>query len=209
MIRIGVPVEIKVVKNILTKQDMRKVILAMQMSLDGFIEGPNGEMDWLVGSEEDWKEMFKDLESVDTPLLGRKMYPGYAAYWRSFLTNVSSPKDDLRYAKLADKSQHIVFSKTLTTVKWKNTRIAIDPLAEINQLKKQPGNDIVIWGGSELAATFINLALVDRYRITLNPTILGGGKPMFNNISQRRKLKLLESRPMKSGATILWYEDTK
>ena len=121
---------------------MRKVILAMQMSLDGFIEGPNGEMDWLVGREEDWKEMFKDLESSDTHLLGRKMYPGYAAYWRSVLTNVSSPKDGLRYAKLADKSQHIVFSKTLTTVHWKNTRIAVDPLAEINQLKKQPGK---IW----------------------------------------------------------------
>jgi dihydrofolate reductase len=71
---------------------MRKVILAMQMSLDGFIEGPNGEMDWLVGREEDWKEMFKDLESLDTHLLGRKMYHGYAAYWRSVLTNVSSPK---------------------------------------------------------------------------------------------------------------------
>ena len=187
---------------------MRKVILAMEMSLDGFIEGPNGEMDWLVNSEEDWKEMFKDLESVDTYLLGRKMYPGYTDYWRSILTNESSPKDELRYAKLADKSQHIVFSKTLTTVEWKNTRIAVDPLAEINQLKKQPGKDMVIWGGAELAATCINLGLVDRYRITLNPTILGGGKPMFNNISQRRKLKLLESRPMKSGATILWYEDT-
>jgi dihydrofolate reductase len=188
---------------------MRKVILAMEMSLDGLIEGPNGEMDWLVSGEEDWQEMFKDLESVDTYLLGRKMYPIYAAYWRSVLTNVSSPIDELRYAKLADKSQHIVFSKTLTTVEWKNTRIAVDPLAEINHLKKQPGKDMVIWGGAELAATFINLGLVDRYRITLNPTILGGGKPMFNNISQRRKLKLLESRPMKSGATILWYEDTK
>jgi dihydrofolate reductase len=188
---------------------MRKIILAMEMSLDGFIEGPNGEMDWLINKEEDWKEMFKDLESVDTYLLGRKMYPGYAAYWRSALTNESSPKDELRYAKLADKSQHIVFSKTLTTVEWKNTRIATDPLAEINQLKKQPGKDMVIWGGAELAATLINLGLVDRYRITLNPTILGGGKPMFNNIAQRRKLKLLESRPMKSGATILWYEDTK
>ena len=188
---------------------MRKVILAMEMSLDGFIEGPNGETDWLVNSEEDWKEMFKDLESVDTYLLGRKMYPGYTDYWRSVLTNVSSPKDELRYAKLADKSQHIVFSKTLTTVEWKNTRIAVDPLAEINQLKKQPGKDMVIWGGAELAATFINLGLIDRYRITLNPTILGGGKPMFNNMSQRRKLKLLESRPMKSGATILWYEGTK
>src|SRR5919112_6213190 len=203
MIRIGVAVEIKVVKNKITKQAMRKVILAMQMSLDGFIEGPNGEMDWLVNSEEDWKEMFKDLESVDTYLLGRKMYPIYTAYWRSVLTNESSPKAELRYAKLADKSQHIVFSKTLTTVEWKNTRIAVDPLAEINQLKIQPGKDMVIWGGAELAATFINLGLVDRYRITLNPTILGGGKPMFNNISQRRKLKLLESRPMKSGATIL------
>jgi dihydrofolate reductase len=71
---------------------MRKVILVMQMSLDGFIEGSNGEIDWLVGSEEDWKEMFKDIESGYTHLLGRKMYPGYAAYWRSVLTNTSVPK---------------------------------------------------------------------------------------------------------------------
>lgn len=188
---------------------MRKVILAMQMSLDGFIEGPDGAMDWLVGGEEDWKEMFKDLESVDTHLLGRKMYPGYAAYWRSLLTNPSSQKDELAYAKLADQTQHIVFSKTLTAADWQNTRIAADPLAEINQLKQQPGKDIVILGGAELAASLINLGLVDRYRIALNPTILGGGKPLFNHVSQRRKLKLLESRPLKSGATILWYEDLK
>ncbi|MBT1696394.1 dihydrofolate reductase family protein [Fulvivirgaceae bacterium PWU4] len=66
---------------------MRKVILAMQMTLDGFVCGPNDEMDWLIGSDEEWAEMSKDLESVDTCLLGSKMYPGYAAYWRSVLTN--------------------------------------------------------------------------------------------------------------------------
>ena len=188
---------------------MRKVILAMQMSLDGFIEGPEGAMDWLTGGEEDWKEMFKDLESVDTYLLGRKMYPGYSDYWRSLLANPSGPKGEVAFAKLADKTQHIVFSKTLTTVDWENTRIATDPAAEIDRLKKQSGKNMLIWGGAEMASSFINLGLVDRYRIELNPTILGGGKPLFNHISQRKKLKLLESRPLKSGATILWYEDPK
>lgn len=181
----------------------------MQMSLDGFIEGPGGAMDWLTSGGEDWKEMFKDLESVDTHLLGRKMYPGYSAYWRSLLTDPSGPKDEVAYAKLADRTPHIVFSKTLNTVDWQNTRIAIDPVAEINRLRQEPGKDMVIWGGAEMAASFINLGLVDKYRIALNPTILGGGKPLFNNISERRKLKLIEARPLKSGTTVLWYEDPK
>ena len=179
------------------------------MSLDGFIEGPNGAMDWLTSGEEDWKEMFKDLESVDTYLLGRRMFPGYSAYWRSLLTDPTSPKDELTFARLADKSQHIVFSNTLTTVDWENTRIATDPAAEIQQLKKQPGKDMVIWGGAGLAGSFINLGLIDRYRIVLNPTVLGGGKPLFRDILRGRKLQLIESRPLKSGATILWYEDPK
>lgn len=181
----------------------------MQMTLDGFVEGPNGEMDWLLGGEEIWQEMFKDIQSVDTYMLGSGAYPGYSTYWRSVLTNPSSDKNELTYAMIADGSPHIVFSKSIKTVDWRNTRIATDPQKEIEALKKQPGKDIVIWGGASLAASCISQGLVDRYRITLNPIILGGGKSLFSAVAHRQKLKLLEVRPMSSGMTILWYDAVK
>jgi dihydrofolate reductase len=184
----------------------RKLILAMQMTLDGFVEGPNGEMDWLIGSDDVWNEMFKDLESVDTYLLGRKMYPGYAGFWQSMLNNTSADPNLVKYARLADKSQHIVFTKGDFKPDWKNTRVAHDLPGEVARLKKQDGKNIVSWGGATFASSLINLGLVDEYRVTLNPTLLAGGKSMFNNLEKISKLKLIDARPTQSGLVILRYQ---
>jgi dihydrofolate reductase len=185
----------------------RKVILSMQMTLDGYVAGPNEEMDWVISSNDAWIEIFKDLESVDTHLLGRKMYPGYAQFWQSALKDTSMPAGFVKFAQIADKTQHIVFTHDKDfKPSWHNTRVAHDPQKEINELKKQPGKNIIVWGGANFASGLINLGLIDEYRITLNPTLLGGGKALFNNLKKRNTLKLIDSRPLASGLVILRYQ---
>lgn len=185
---------------------MRKVILSMQITLDGFVCGPNDELDWLKGGDDEWNEMFNDLEFVDTCLVGRKMYPGYADYWRSVLTNPNADKNELRYAQYADRPSHIVFSKSGSVKSgWANSRVAKDPEHEIAQLKALPGRNIIVWGGAGFASSLVNLGLIDEYRITLNPTLLGAGKSPFHDVESQRKLELTESKRLKSGNVILRY----
>jgi dihydrofolate reductase len=184
----------------------RKLILSMQITLDGYVAGPNDEMDWLIISEDGWTDLDKDLNAADTYLLGRKMYPGYAEYWQSVLRNPVSDPSQLKFAKLAEKTQHIVFTKGDFKPDWKNTRVAHDLPAEVARLKKENGKNILAWGGANFATNLIKLGLVDEYRFALNPTILTRGRALFNNLEQRKKLALIDSKPLKSGLVILRYQ---
>jgi dihydrofolate reductase len=188
-----------------TAMSNRKVILSMQMTLDGYVAGPNDELDWLISSDDEWTEMFKDLESVDTFLLGRKMYPGYAGFWLSALNDPSMSADLVKFARLADKTQHIVFTRSDFKPEWKNTKVSHDPAEEIARLKKQDGKDIMAWGGASFARELIRLGLVDEYRISLNPTLIGDGKSLFSDLKKRYKLQLVDSRKLSSGVMVLRY----
>jgi dihydrofolate reductase len=190
---------------------MRKVILSMMMSLDGFIEGPNGEMDWLppFNDEEKWKdiheEMWTQLNSTDTILLGRITYQIWEEYWPAVAKNPSSIKNDLKFSQYVDKTQKIVFSKTLKKVNWKNTRLISKNIAEeILKIKEQSGKNIVLAGGANIAQTFMNLRLIDEYIINIHPVILGKGKPLFKNITDRHKLILIGSKIYNSGMVGLY-----
>jgi dihydrofolate reductase len=188
---------------------MRKVIVAMQMSFDGFVEAEKGGMDWLIYGNEEWKELLSDLKSVDTFLLGRKMYPDYAGHWRALLANPADDPYQNEFAKLINNSPHIVFSRTNFKSDWRNTRVVNNVSEEIEKLKRELGKDMVLWGGAEAVSTLSGLGLVDQYRITLNPTVLGGGKALFNNITERLRLKLIDIRPLKSGNVIIRYNHIK
>jgi dihydrofolate reductase len=186
---------------------MRKVIVAMQVTLDGFIEGPNGELDWAMEEDEEtWKDHFDLMRSVDTLLLGRVMYPAYEKYWLAAPTNPSSTKNEIEYARLADKMQKIVFSTTLKKVEWKTARIVSDLTAEeILNMKQQPGKDMVLLGGAGLVSTFMNLGLIDEYHLVVNPLVLGGGKPLFKDVKERHTLKLIGTKTLRSGKVALHY----
>ena len=184
----------------------RKLILSMQITLDGYIAGNNDEADWLISSDDAWSDLFKDLNSADTYLLGRKMYPIYSEYWQSVLHKPDSVPNELKFAKLADKTQHIVFSKGDFKPDWKNTEVAHDLQAEVARLKKENGKNIIAWGGGNFAANLIELDLVDEYRLELNPTILTDGKALFTNLEKRKKLKLIDAKPLKSGLIILRFQ---
>jgi len=192
---------------------MRKIIAALQVSVDGFIEGPNGELDWAMAEDEEtWRDVFEMLESVDTCILGRVMYPEYEQYWLAVLANPGGPplsekpatKNEIAYARWANKTPHIVVSKTLDEVAWKTTRIARD-VEEIRKLKQQPGKDMHVVGGATLVSSLMNAGLIDEVRLMVKPIILGGGKALFKDVKERKSMKLVQTKPLKSGKVSLTY----
>lgn len=177
---------------------MRKVFWQMMVSLDGFMEGPNRELDWHVADEDFNRYVADMLSSIDAILLGRVTYQLFADYW---------PSSNDPEAHAMNELPKIVFSRTLEKVEWKNSRLAkVDVAEEVARLKRQPGKDIALFGSADLASTFMRLGLIDEYRILVNPIVLGDGRPMFKNIKDRTALKLLNTQTLGSGVVILNYQ---
>ena len=193
---------------------MRKLIAALNTSLDGFIEGPNGEQDWVKHEDEHvWNTMNEMLDSVDTYVLGRVMYPEYEQYWTAVLANPTSvtpltgrapSKHEINFARRASKTPHVVVSKTLDEVAWENTRIVRD-IDEIRKLKQQSGKDIYVVGGATLVSSLMNAGLVDELRLLVNPIVLGRGKSLFKDVTAPHKLELVRAKPLKSGQVSMTY----
>jgi dihydrofolate reductase len=188
---------------------MRKVISAMQVSLDGFIEGPSGELDWI----ESWEDSYDLMAQVDTCVLGGGMYPGYEQYWTSILadpqavlpfTGKVATQGEIDYANFADSTPHVVLSKTLKQVEWKAARIERDVHALLG-LKQQPGKDIYVVGGAALVGSLINAGWIDELRLTVHPVVLGQGKALFKTVEQRQRLELIDAKPLKAGLVSLVY----
>jgi len=179
----------------------------MQISLDGFVEGPGGDMSWLLkDDDEQWQDLFEMLQTVDLFLLGGGMFPDYRAFWKQALTNPQSTPNQLAYAKLADKTKHIVFSHTMKDAGWANTQLVGGSVSEeIAKIKALSGKDIQVVGGAKLATTVMDAGLVDEYRLRINPTILGGGKSIFRDQHWRYALELMGTKTLKSGVVIARY----
>jgi len=182
---------------------MRKVIFFMLTTLDGFFEGPNREIGWHNVDEEFNEFAIDQLNSVDVLLFGRVTFELMASYWPTPAATTDDPI-------VAEKMNHlpkIVFSRTLSSVEWQNTRLVKENIAEeISKLKQQPGKDMIIFGSSDLAVTFIQHGLIDEYRIMVNPVVLGSGKPLFKGIKDRLGLKLLKTKMFSSGNVLLYYQ---
>jgi dihydrofolate reductase len=188
---------------------MRKIIAALVVSVDGFIEGPNGELDWV----DTWEDPFDLLPQIDTCILGRRMYPGYEQYWGAILANPKgvlpftgkvASKGEVAYARFAERTPHVVLSRTLDRVAWTNTRIVRD-VEEIRHMKQQPGKDMHAVGGATLVGSLMNQRLIDELRVVVHPIVLGGGTPLFKDVTERRALKLLGAKRVKSGLVRLTY----
>lgn len=191
---------------------MRRLILKTEVSLDGFMEGPGGSMDWFAtGSGGEWNELFSLLKGVDTVLLGRRMYPGYASYWREVLAHPKKyPREHLRYARWADKTPHVVFSKTMAAPDWPCARVERGQLERVvKALKRGRGGDMIVYGGAKFASALTELGLVDEYYLAMNPVLLGGGKALFGGIKHRRRLRLLRSRTLDTGVVWQHYADAE
>jgi len=183
---------------------MRKVIYSMMVSLDGFIEGPNHEIDWIIIDEELHKFANDQQSAIDTYLHGRRMYEIMVAYWPTADTDPLAPGYIIEFARIWQNMPKIVFSKTLAKVEW-NSRLVRDNIAaEITRLKAQPGKDLAV-GGASIASTFMQLGLIDEYRLFVQPVILGSGTPFFPALDNTINLRLVETRTFSSGVVYLRY----
>ncbi|SNR89255.1 dihydrofolate reductase family protein [Flavobacterium sp. ov086] len=181
---------------------MKKVILDLAVTLDGFIEGPNGEIDWCIMDDDMDFDSF--LSGIDTIFYGRVSYDA----WGNFQPdeNASSAEKAL-WEGVHSKKKYVFSSQN----KKDDNAIFInsDISQQVNEIKKQSGKDIWLYGGASLIKTFIQLNLVDIYRISVHPTVLGNGKPLFENLKNRIELKLLKTNVFKSGVVQLIYEPIK
>lgn len=186
---------------------MRTVILSINVTLDGMIEGSNGDLEWMRIDDELWEDINKTLGTVDTALFGRVAYQGFAEYWPAAAKNPSSPPHEVSFAHWIDKTPKVVFSRTLERVEWKNSRLAKGDIAgEIAELKRQPGKDILMFGGGSIASAFMKAGLIDVYRVTVYPVVLGDGKPLFKGPMDRIGLRLESEKTFASGAVGLRYQ---
>lgn len=182
----------------------------MQTTLDGFVAGPNGELDWMVfGSEEKIENRVNELtDSSDTILLGRKMTDGFIDYWTSVLENPDSP--EYAFAKKMIEIPKIVFSKTVTESRWVNTTIANGDLTkEIEKIKNGSGRDILVYGGANFVSSLIKNNLIDEYHFFVNPVAIGNGMSIFGDSWEIRRLKLVKIDSFPSGEVELVYEPRK
>jgi dihydrofolate reductase len=188
----------------------RQFIAALQVSLDGYVAGPEGELDWV----DSWADSLALVGPVDAFVLGRGMFDnGYEAYWDAALADPKTASEmygrepyprEVDYAQLARATPHIVLSKTMTQAAWPNVRIARD-VAEVSALRDQPGRQSVyVVGGPGLVATLMNAGLIDELRLIVHPLILGGGTALFDGIGQRRILELADAKP-RDGRVNLSY----
>lgn len=184
---------------------MRKLKLQIQMTIDGFVAGPNGEQDWvmLAGPDEfGFQKIIELADSSDTILLGRKMTRGFIDYWENVADNLpDNPAQPL--AQLMVNTHKIVFSRTQTTITGRNLNVENGDLATVVQtLKKEPGKDILVYGGANFVSSLIEQNLIDEYFIIRNPIAIGTGLSIFN---ERKILNLESSITFKNGKVLNKY----
>jgi dihydrofolate reductase len=189
---------------------MRKMIVSEMMSLDGFYAGSKGEIDWHLVDEEFNRTAIGLLNTVDTIIFGRATYQLFENYWPAAAVNPLTSTSDLEIANKINDAAKIVFSKTLGKVEWKNSRLLKEVLPEeIADMKQQPGKDMVIYGSGSIVSKFMQLGLIDEYKIFINPVILGAGKPLFTGLQDKLNLKLTGTKVFGTGTVLLDYQTMK
>jgi dihydrofolate reductase len=182
---------------------MRKLIYSMGVSLDGFIAGPDSEIDWSAPDEELHRFHNQQARETGAYLYGRRLYE-VMRYWETADEEPSAPEHELEFARIWKDTPKIVFSKTLEEVEG-NARLVRDGVAEeVAKLKKQPGKELAV-GGAGLASTFMKLGLIDEYRLFVSPVVLGGGTPYFPARDERINLELVETQTFGSRVLYVRY----
>ena len=186
---------------------MRKIISFMHMSLDGFVAGPNGEMDWIKVDEEIFDFVGKRISEGDTALYGRITYQMMESYWPTAADKPTASKHDIQHSKWYKDVHKVVLSKTMKDDGLTNMEIISDNLADrINKIKQQAGKDILLFGSPTATHVLVQQNLIDGYWLFVNPIILGQGIPLFVDIKEKIKLKLLPTtRQFTCGVTELNY----
>ena len=193
----------------MTETSSRRFIAAMQVTLDGYILGPDGEADWV----DSWADALELLPEVDAFVLGGAMFPDYEQFWAAILENPADASEwlgrdpyprELTYARIAAKTPHLVLSTTLSHATWPTARIIAD-INELHALKGAAGNAVYVVGGPGLVTSLINSGLLDELRLIVHPVAVGSGRALLGGVAQRQALELLGTEPRASGRVTLTY----
>lgn len=186
---------------------MRKVVVQLCVSLDGFIEGPHGELDWHLVDEELHSHFNQYLGSMGAFLNGRVMHELMVAYWPTADQDPDAPAPIAEFARIWREMPKLVYSRTLqqTDLAWNATLVRDVVPEEVRRLKEEPGGDLAL-GGADLAAAFLRHGLIDEYRLYVQPVVIGAGKPLFPQGTVRTNFRLLESRTFGNGVELLRYQ---
>lgn len=185
---------------------MRNIIVFDNVTLDGFMAGPNGELDWAIRDDEITEYSKEGQGSTDTFLFGRVTYDMMASFWPTPAGKSANPV----FAEVLNNSPKIVFSSTLEKADWQNTEVVKELTKEaILKLKQQPGKNMMMFGSGTVVEQFTNLGLIDEYQLMVNPVILGKGKPLFKDIKGRVDLKLVKTKTFSNGIVLLQYQLAK
>ena len=186
----------------------RPFISAMQVTLDGFILGPEGEADWV----DSWADGLELLPPVDTFVLGGGMFPGYEQFWTTILDDPGMAAEwlgrepyarEVAYARFAAKTPHLVLSTTVTDTSWPTARVV--DIEEIRAVNQEPGMAVYVVGGPGLMTSFLDAGLLDELRLIVHPVAVGHGTPLFGGIAKRQALDLVSAEPATSGRVDLTY----
>jgi dihydrofolate reductase len=184
---------------------MRKIVLMMSVSLDGFIEGPDRELDWHMVDDELHSHFNEQLSAMGAFLFGRVNYELMAGFWPTADADPSSTGPMVEFARIWRDMPKIVYSTTLEHADWNATLVRDVVPEEVKQLKAQPGGDLAL-GGADLAASFMRHDLIDEYRLYVHPVLIGRGKPLFQPSDARVDLRLAETRTFGNGVVLLHYQ---
>lgn len=184
---------------------MRKVVLLEHVSLDGFVSGPNGEMDW-IRFDDDLVDYFAPLtDNADSVIFGRVTYQMMAGYWPTAAEKPGATRHDIDHARWVNAATKLVFSRTLTELTWRNSRLISEDIGgAMAEIKRQAGRNLMMYGSAALAKEFMQLGLIDEFRLNVNPVILGAGTPLFGK-SGPIDLNLTEAKTFASGVVGLCY----
>lgn len=187
----------------------RLFIAALQVSLDGYLQGPKGEVDWVDA----WDDALGLVPSADTAVLGGGMYPGYEQLWGAIAADPRSgaamlgrdvTEGEADYALWTQRTPHYVLSTTLDKVSWQSAHLVRD-VSELQPLKDQPGGAVYVVGGAALVASLLTAGLIDEIRLIVHPVILGGGKSPFAGVRDLRTLQLAHTSTGRNGRVVLTY----
>jgi dihydrofolate reductase len=193
----------------MTTTPSRTLIAAMQVTLDGYILGPEGEVDWV----DSWADGLELLPQVDAFVLGGGMFPDYEQFWAAILDDPATVSEwlgrdpyarEVTYARVAAETPHLVLSTTLSQATWPTARI-VRAIDEIRTFKGQAGRPVYVVGGPGLVTSLINGGVLDELRLIVHPVVVGSGTTLFEGIAQRQALDLVAAESAESGRVHLTY----
>ena len=183
---------------------MRKLILRMELTLDGVAAGEDGAIEGIDhGDEGSWSDIFATLDNVDAMLLGAGAHQEYLSYWQSALTSATAGPNERKFAEIAARTPHFVLSRKLRAVEWRNASVLAGGVKAIASLKSLSGRDILMWGGPTVAAAAIEAELVDEYHLVTHPIIAGRGRKLFARVAAAHRVRHLSTQAFLSGVVLV------